>query len=304
MKFQEQNFVIEVNELKTSYLFINGIENPILDIGSKACIGDMQELKKGYWLIKLKAIKVFEKTSLLIISENGADIPMIELRYNKNSATGKYTMDLEEKPKQVEKMKTIEENTSEERSLEEKAEEAVARANKVVERSIQQLQTNNIGEKDNAKKKEEPKSITVTKKENEEFPPRYMTKPTFIAGKSNSTYSFLCSNLLQEGNELVFVFEFENKLSTDLNISETVIMIKKEIKGRKSNEIINGAMLSKKVLKGRKEELIYVKCPYFQINENESVEIQFNEKTEYGMGRDISLEINFKAFSKIKVLEK
>jgi hypothetical protein len=116
--------------------------------------------------------------------------------------------------------------------------------------------------------------------------------------------AFFALTSYKKENELVFVFEFKNKLSTDLNISETVVLIKKEIKGRKSNEIISGAQLSKKILKGKIEELIYVKCPYFQINENESVEIQFNEKTEYGMGRDISLEINFKSFSKIKVLNK
>jgi hypothetical protein len=204
MKFQEQNYVVEVNELKTSYLFINGIDNPTLDIGSKACIGEIQELKKGYWLIKLKAIKVFQKTSLLVISDNGIDVPMIELRYNKDAATGKYTMDLDEKQKQVEKIKPIEENTnSEEKSLERKAEEAVMQANKVLEKSIEQLQTSSVQDKDNVTKKE---PTTLNKKETEEFPYRYMTKPTFIAGKSNSTYSFLCSNLLQEGKRARFCF--------------------------------------------------------------------------------------------------
>lgn len=315
MTFQEQNYVIEVNESKTSYLFINGIENPTLDIGSKSCIGEMQELKKGYWLIKLKAIKVFVKTSLLIISENGQEVPMIELKYNKDAATGKYTMDLTKKTNNEVRETVIESSTKISKkddannnetneSLEQRSINAINRSKMVLEEIDREANKVNI---DNNSKKEgnvSEKVSTKTRSETEEYPIKYMMKPTFIAGKSNSTYSFLCSNLLQEGNELVFVFEFQNKLSTDLNISETVILIKKNIKGRKSSEIINGARISKNILKGKKEELIYVKCPYFQINESESVEIQFNEKTEYGMGRDISLVIDFKSFSKIKVLNR
>lgn len=92
--FQEKNYTIDVCEDKTTAIIIKGIEAPTLDIGNDNVIGEIQEISPKNYYIKLKAIKAFTKTSLLVITKTDIDLPMFEINYNKNMLTGKYVFEI------------------------------------------------------------------------------------------------------------------------------------------------------------------------------------------------------------------
>jgi hypothetical protein len=299
IKFENKSIVIEVCESKSTYLFVKGIESATMDIGNSSCISEAQEIKKGYWLIKLKAIKPFDKTTMLIITENDIDVPIIEIKYNKAAETGKYTLDLSDKP-----LNTTSTSTDVSISA---MEQEVIKSNEAIKKTIDNISTE---EKTKSSEKIEPKvnaapvKVSLPIKENKnEIPNKYLIGETFIAGKVNSSYMLKVINLIKENNQLVILMEMKNKLSTELKIDAYQVTIKKNIKGRKITDDVLVNEISTKTLSENKEVKFYMKTPFFQINEHESVEIIIKEATEYGMGRDISIEIPYKAFIKINVVK-
>jgi hypothetical protein len=104
--FQEKNYSIDVCEEKTTAIIIKGIEAPTLDIGNDNVIGEIQEISPKNYYIKLKAIKAFTKTSLLVITKTDIDLPMFEIVYNKNMLTGKYVFEIKNGQLQTQTLST------------------------------------------------------------------------------------------------------------------------------------------------------------------------------------------------------
>jgi hypothetical protein len=290
LKFEDKIVSIEVQESRTTYLFVKGILEARIDIGNNACISEAIELKKGYWLIKLRVVKPFDKTTLLLISESDIEIPLIELHYSKQGGAGKYVLDLTESfgsefaktgksdgqgREELTKLTTL-------KTLPAKVEST--------EVPIENLHHS------------EHSSLRLpgrTQSDNEAFPARYGEGETFLAGRVSSSYHLRVFNLIREGNDLILAIELRNKLATELRIDDYQVQIEKKVKNRIVLTEVKAKQISLRKILGNYSERLFIRMPFFQLSEFESLLVVLKEETEFGMGREISIEIPYSSFLKI-----
>lgn len=291
LQFQEQSMMIEVQEHRTTYLFVKGIRSASLDIGHSACFGEVVELQKGYWLIKLKATQVFDKTTLLLIGQAEVEIPIIEIRYSPRVALGKYVLDLTAR-QDVKRGDTViqKRNTIVSPSESSPILPSLDKPKKAdhVEITIDPL---NISRADTPSRSPSNRGI---------FPAKYRLGETFIAGKVTAQFHLRIFNLLHEGDDLILAFELHNKQETAFQIDDYQLQIIKNYKNRMMSTEVKGTEISLRRIGSRQKESLFIRCPFFQLSEHETLFLTLKESTEYGMGREIRIEIPFGGFGKVR----
>jgi hypothetical protein len=293
VNFNPSNNTIEVNEDMTTYIFLDNVESPSVDIGNDNVIGEVKLISPKKYLLKVKATQKFNKnTSLLIIDKEGRDIPVITVIYNANTMIGKYYYDANKKTfsnssslenKDVKQTSINQEKIKVQEIIEEKPSKKVI----IPETKEVPVKSNTENEK-----KEVSNSNSDKKKYNEIF----LKNRKFISGQTTSHFRIELFNIVKfkKENKLYYCFDINNKTSSDFEIEEVIVEIIRKSKGRGDiSELVENITFSDKILKAGDNYLL-VSSDAFSIDNNEFINITIIEKTNYGTGKKMKTNIRYK----------
>lgn len=302
INFNESSYELEVNEDITTYLFIENIEKPTIDLGNENIIGEIKEVRVNYYLIKLKALQKFAKpTSMLIIDKNGHDIPVFIVKYNSGMRIGKYLYDVKTNKFQNTSSGT---NTSSAGSKIESTSES--KIQKPIDTSINEIKKtydNQIKKQDielaNLSLGKDDTTVNKTKKKL-----KYLReKETFISGLNTSHFLIELVNFAKskEDKRIYYLVRVLNK-TLDFEVDDVIVEIKRKVKNRGDvSDLVGNIEYSDKVIKKGNSDFV-ISSPDFSIDSNESVMLFITEKTEYGTGKKMELSIRYKDFTKMKII--
>lgn len=307
VNFNESNFEIEVNEDITTYLFVDNIEKPTIDLGSEFIIGEIKEIRTNYYLIKLKAVqKISKPTSMLIIDKGGKDIPIFIIKYNQTMKVGKYLYDAKINKFQNTNNSSLKSNIT---TNDENNQSIVLDSSTVKLKSKYESEFNSqkkefkiYDAKVTLDKSENTLKVSQSNKFNNKL--KFLRdKETFISGLNTSHYLIELTSFAKskEDKKIYYLVKVLNK-TVEFQVDDVVIEIKRKVKSRGDvSDIVADIEFSDKFIKPG-ESYFIISSPEYSIDNNESVIITISEKTDYGTGKKMELSIRYKDFTKIKII--
>lgn len=316
----------EISQNKNTYIYVKGISKITVDIGTTDVISEINTIGEKSHVIKLKALKPFKKSSILLLSETEdmSELPVFAIEYKEESSILKYVLKYSNgqitinDDRQVQSTETVNTKTS---SIQDKTEspseevdilEASRKARQQSEKTLGTVSNTKETDKNtyNEKGREEAKNLAplpnIIKSEKvyseEEKANKLPYK--FIDGKKSSNMRIELVKIAGIDKKSIFYyFNIDNNSGQDYEIEDINFEITQKKRGNKkqTSSSVDSQKDKSLIVKAKSEKEIIYKSNYFSLGTDETLVISIFEKTDYGRGRTLELQIDYDEFSKISI---
>jgi hypothetical protein len=311
----------EISQNKNTYIYVKGIGKITVDIGTTDVISEINTIGEKSHVIKLKALKPFKKSSILLLSETEdmSELPVFAIEYKEESSILKYVLKYangqiflnDDKFNQSPPINSVVSEVPQD--LNTKQNEVIELSQKAIMQSKKLLGID-VNEKavELNKKIEDDRedvkiNVPITSNNKKEIIYSEEAKADrlpykFIDGKKSSNMRIELVKIAGiDKKSIYYYFNIDNSSGQDYEIEDVNFEITQKKKGNKKQTSSSVDSQKDKILlvKAKTEKEIIYKSNYFSLGTDETLVISIFEKTEYGRGRTLELNIDYDEFSKI-----